>query len=267
MGGEIETFRPPVATVITMTANSDPLVGMTDKLAIHTAISIADRKLLLRLPYTRHVVQAGEYLMREGDSPDNFSVLVSGFAGRHKTSGEEQRQIVTIHTPGEIFDLQQLHLETADHNIQSLTRCEIATIPRLAPRQLADERVTIAGALVTASLIELAVAREWLLNIGRRNARARIAHLICEMALRLSRKGRPPRQSFQLPLTQEQLGDAVGLTSVHVNSTLKALAKDGLLPHSKHGVLIPHWGNLVGVADFDSRYLHMNLNRETAPSL
>jgi len=235
-----------------------PLVGLVEKLALHASLSVEDRLGLLELPYDSRSFEAGSYLLREGDRPDRCGMLVSGVAYRHKINSDGHRQIVSMHIAGELYDLQQLHLATADSNVQTLTRCEVATISHDALRRLVTERPSVAHALFATTIVELSMSREWTLNIGRRDARARTAHFLCEFAYRLDRQGLPHGQPYELPMTQEQMGDALGLTSVHINRTIKALVGDGLIGHSKLGVTIPDWGSLVAEAGFNSRYLHMD---------
>lgn len=238
--------------------NVSPLVAMLEQLTLHTTIPFEDRTAFLELPYASRTLETGSYLVREGGNPDLCGMLVSGLVCRHKTNREGLRQIVSILVPGDLFDLQQLYLETADHNVQTLTRSTFVTIPRTALRQLAADRLSVAHAIFTTVLVELSIAREWMLNIGRRDARTRIAHLLCELAIRLDRPGLPPGQAYELPMTQEQLGDALGLTAVHINRTLKGLVRDGLIGNSKRGISIPDWESLIRVADFNSRYLHLS---------
>ncbi|MBC3941254.1 Crp/Fnr family transcriptional regulator [Sphingomonas albertensis] len=234
------------------------LSRMVDKIALHTSISVEDRVGLLELPYTSRFFEAGSYLLRDGDTPNHSGLLVSGLAYRHKIGVDGLRQIVAIHIPGEVYDLQQLHVATADSNVQTLTRCEVVTISHGALRRLAEERPSVAHAFFVTTIVELSMAREWMLNIGRRDARTRISHLLCEFAFRLDKHGLPPGQAYELPMTQEQLADALGLTAVHINRTLKILVNDGLIAHSKRGVTIPDWEALVTAAGFNSRYLHMS---------
>lgn len=239
-------------------ASTSPLARMIDKLALHAPISVEDRVGLLELPHASHFFEAGSYLLCDGDTPDQCGMLISGLAYRHKISVEGLRQIVSLHIPGEVYDLQQLHLATADSNVQTLTRCEVVSISHKALRRLAAERPSVAHALIVTTLVELSMSREWMLSIGRRDARTRIAHLFCEFAFRLDKHGLPPGQAYELPMTQEQLGDALGLTAVHVNRTLKGLVNDGLIAYSKPGVTIPDWEALVAEAGFNNRYLHIN---------
>jgi len=236
-----------------------PLVGMVNKLAGRSYISLEDRAGLFELPYTSRLLDAGRYLVREGDSPDHCHILVSGLTCRHKITGDGLRQIVAINVPGDVVDLQMLYLKIADHSVQTLGQCEVLTVPRDAIRKLTAERPSVAHAIFATILVDASIASEWILNIGRRNARTRIAHLLCELAARIDRPGISPGQTYKLPMTQEQVGDAVGLTAVHVNRMLQGLSKDGLIYYSKQTIIIPNWAKLSDVADFNGRYLHKTI--------
>lgn len=235
----------------------EPLDRMVQKLNTHSAISVDDSAALLSLPYTHHHYDPGSYLVREGDAPDQCGVLLTGYAYRHKLNHDGARQIVSIHIPGELLDLQHLFLDVADHNVQTLTACTVANVPRSAFRALARERPLIAHAIFINVLVEASAFREWLLNVGRRDARARVAHLLCEFAIRLDKQGLSAGQEYELPMSQEQLGDALGLTAVHVNRTLQRLVEDGLVTRDKRHVSFPRWEALRDVAQFSSRYLHL----------
>jgi CRP-like cAMP-binding protein len=240
-----------------MNVKINPLAGMIKKFAAHAAISVEDRASLFGLPYALRAFETNTYLVREGDNPDRCCAVVSGYAYRSKTTGDGRRQIVSIHGPGEVVDLQQLYLHIADNNVQAMTRCEVVTIPCEALRKLAVQRPTVAHAIFTAGTVELSVTREWMLNIGRRDACTRMAHLLCELAVRLAQPGSLARLTYELPMTQEQLGDALGLTAVHVSRTIKQLVRDGLIVHNKRAVQIPNWELLVKAGDFNTRYLHL----------
>ncbi len=148
-----------------------PLALMVRKLETHATLGEEDRVALLALPYTSRVFEAGSYLVREGDIPDQCAVLTTGFAFRQKLTGEGARQIVSLHIPGEPLDLQHLFLDIADHNVQTLTRSDIATIPRNALRELCRTHPAVGHAIFVNTLVEGSIFREWILNIGRRDAR------------------------------------------------------------------------------------------------
>lgn len=220
------------------------------------ALTQADRQAILDLPIGLRELEAHTYLVREGEVPELSAVLVDGFAYRHKISGEGGRQILSLHIPGDALDLQNLYLDVADHNIQTLTRSTVAYIPRATMQALLRDRPTICRAVFISVTVEASILREWILNVGRRSGRTRVAHLLCEFAARLQKRGLSDELGYQLPMTQEQIGDATGLTPVHVNRMLKDLERDGLLNRSGRFVSFKNWHRLQNEADFQSRYLH-----------
>jgi len=189
---------------------------------------------------------------------DHSILITSGLAYRHKISADGSRQIVSIHIPGDFVDLEGALLKVADHNVQTLTRCDLAMVPRTALRDLLTKHPQVALAMWVDTLIDSSIFREWIMNIGRRDARERLAHIFCEFALRLEVAGLGSTAGYELPMTQEQLADASGLTAVHVNRTLKALANDGLIRREKRFVFIPDWEKLRSVAGFTDTYLHLD---------
>lgn len=230
---------------------------MVETLAVRTEIDGEDRAAILGLPYFVRSFDAGGYLIRDGDESNYCRIILDGFAVRHKLNDEGLRQIVSIHIRDDILGAENLYLKTADHNVQTLTRCDIALIPGRALRDLFITRPSVGVAMFTNSLVEASRYREWMLNIGRRDARTRLAHLLCEIAVRFGARGLAPGRRYELPMTQEQLGDALGLTSVHVNRTLKSLESDGLIVRHKRILTFPDWIRLRQVADFNDRYLHL----------
>ncbi len=234
-----------------------PLALMVRKLEIHTPLQQDDRDALLALPHTLKTYEPSAYLVREGDAPKQCAVLLSGFAFRQKLTGSGMRQIVSMHIPGDAIDFQHLFLDVADHNVQTLTRADVATIPRKALRDLARSRAAVGNAIFVSTLVEGSISREWVLNIGRRNARSRLAHFLCEFAMRLDVLELAAGQPYELPMSQEQLGDALGLTAVHVNRTIKSLEADGLITRNRRRISFPRWDALRELADFSSRYLHL----------
>lgn len=217
-----------------------------------------DREALLNLPFRMMKAEPTRYLVREGAFTDHSLLLISGLAYRHKFTAAGSRQIVSIHIPGDFVDLEGALLKISDHNVQALTRCEIATVPVAALRTLVDAHPRIARALWVDTLIDGSIFREWVMNIGRRDARERLAHVFCEFAKRLEVAGMGSTDGYELPMTQEQLADATGLTAVHVNRTLKAMDADGLIERQKRFVFIPDWERLRNVAGFSALYLHLD---------
>lgn len=237
--------------------NSHPLELLVRKLERHTPFPDEDRRAILDLPYTIQTLEPHSYTVREGDRPSGCGVLVSGFAYRHKLTGEGARQIVSLHIPGEPLDFQHLFLDVADHNIQTLTRATIAVTPREPLQQLARSRAAVGHAILVNILVDASIFREWTLNVGRRDAPTRLGHLLCEFAIRLEGQGLVPEYGYELPITQEQLADALGLTPVHVNRTLKLLENKGLISRERRRISFPNWKAMRDFADFNQRYLHL----------
>jgi CRP-like cAMP-binding protein len=239
-----------------MLQDNSPLYTALRKLERHGRLSDDDRRAFLALPVTEERVRAGDHVVRQGDQPQDCALLLSGFAFRHKMTADGERQIVSFHLRGDMLDLQQLLLRRADHNVQMLTDGQLCRIPVIAFRKVCRERAAVAEALWLDSLIDASIFREWVLNVGRRDARSRIAHLLCELGTRWESAGLGPADHFELPLTQEQLADATGLTSVHVNRVLQSLGVLGLIDRERRLIKVPDWAGLQRVAGFTADYLH-----------
>jgi len=225
------------------------------KLEAHGKFPKEDREAVLGLPFTTREVAPATYLIREGEPPRVCTVLLSGYAFRHKIVANGGRQIVSLHIPGEAIDFEGIYLNCSDHNAQALTRAEVATIPMAAIRRLLAERPTFARAVLLDMLVEASVLREWVTNIGRRDSKTRLAHLSCEFATRTSAQG-VAGCTYELPMTQEQIGDALGLTSVHVNRSIRALESEGLITRNKRLLNVPDLARLREAGDFSDLYLH-----------
>lgn len=215
-----------------------------------------DALALASLPMQVRDVKAGSYLFREGDEPAHCYVLLAGYANRHKLTADGSRQIVSIHLPGDIIDLQQLLLNKADHSVQTLTSGTLGVVSLKEIKDLARAKPNIGDAFWRDSLVDASTSREWVVNVGRRDAPSRIAHLLCEFGMRSEAAGLSHNGRFELPMTQEQLADATGLTPVHVNRTLKRLGEQGLITRSIRSIAIINWQGLKLVAGFHGAYLH-----------
>jgi CRP-like cAMP-binding protein len=237
---------------------------MLRKLSSCHALEEDDKQAILRLPHEVKAVGPQHYIVREREAATHCCVMLSGFSVRHKIVAGGARQIVSVHMRGDIVDLQNSILGTADHSVQMLTRGELAVIPRDPIKRLALERPRVGMAMWQDTLIDASIFREWVANVGRRNALTRIAHLLCEFSLRMELAGLGEHTCYELPMTQEDLADAVGLTSVHVNRTLKALEQEALIARSHRTVRIEDWHRLADAGDFDATYLHLP---RTVPAL
>ncbi|MFN3668976.1 MAG: Crp/Fnr family transcriptional regulator [Brevundimonas sp.] len=246
--------------------SGNPLSLLVENLELHSELSEDDRQAILDLPHRTRVFESSSYVVSEGERPIHCSVMISGFAYRQKQTSGGARQIVSIHIPGEALDFQHLFLDVADHSVQMLTRGEVAIVALRDLQNLMDAYPGLSRAISRRLLVEASIFREWVLNVGRRDARSRMAHLLCEFAIRMRVAGMTGDHGFELPITQEQFADAVGLTSVHVNRTLRALDADGFVKRDKRTIFIPSWKRLAEIADFNQRYLHLRtepLSRRT----
>lgn len=245
-----------------MTVTGDrTLEPMVSKLGRRAMLDEADRAALLALPYQVRTIEARQDIVREGDRPTHSCLMLSGYSFRYKLVSGGARQILSIHMRGDLVDLQNSFLGTADHNVEAMVRTEIAMIPKEAVVALAFGRPRVGFAMWYDTLVDGSVFREWIANVGRRDARTAMAHLLCELALRLKIAGLGQQTDYEMPLTQEQLADCLGLTPVHVNRTIKVLEADKLISRAtSRAITIGDWKKLADAGDFDSTYLHLKDN-------
>ena len=217
----------------------------------------ADRAAIETLPFRMLDCGPHHYLVREGERPLYCGLLLDGYACRHKLAANGARQIVSFHIPGDILDAQHLELECADHNVQTITPATVALVPKGDMQRLVETQPTVRRALWRSSLVEASIFREWVLNVGRRDGLARVAHMLCEFATRREAARLGPPNHFELPMTQEQIGDATGLTGVHVNRMMRTLRVLGVIERDRRQITITDWDKMREVADFDPAYLHL----------
>lgn len=234
------------------------LTRLARKLERHVPLSEEDRAAVLALPWRAQTIERSMYFVREGERTERACFMLDGFAFRQKVTAQGARQILSVHMPGDFVDLQNALLNVADHNVQALTRCELACVARGDLLALIAARPNVAKALWIETLIDASIFREWVVNVGRRDAKARIAHLLCEFARRIEVAGLGDTNGYELPMTQEQLGDAAGLTPVHVNRMLRELDRSGVIRRTNRLVAITDWKGLRRIADFNENYLHLD---------
>ena len=197
-------------------------------------------------------------MIAEGDRPDNVHVVLEGFACRYKILPDGERQIMAYLVPGDMCDLHVTILGEMDHNIGTLSLCTIAFLPYDVVTELTERRPIINRALWWATLVDEATLREWLVNMGRRPTDKQMAHLFCELLARLRSVGRVSGNSFDFPVTQNELGDTLGLSTVHVNRVLQQLRGDGLITLTEKTLTIIDPERLEEFAEFTPNYLHLN---------
>lgn len=204
-------------------------------------------------------------LIVEGDRPSHVILMLEGWAYRYKVLADGNRQIMAYLLPGDLCDPHIFILEKMDHSIGLLTEAKVAFIPKDTVVGLTDCCPRIAHAFWWSALVDEAVLRHWLLNLGQRNAYDRIAHLFCELWDRLSQIGLRCGNQVEFPLTQEDLGDTMGLTNVHTNRMIRQMREDGLIEINQKTLRILDIERLRSVAEYDPAYLH--LKRSNQPGL
>ena len=231
------------------------------KLQVIAALSPAERAAAAALPVQVVEMRADQDIIREGDRPTRCFAILAGLTCAYKVAAEGRRQIVGFHIAGDMPDVLSLHLPVLDNSFSTITSCRIGFIQHDALRDLCDRFPRLAGAFWRETLIDAAIFREWMTSIGRRMAPSRIAHLICEMAVRMRAVGLADGNVCDLPITQTELGDALGLSNVHVNRSLKELRSAGLISQQGSVVRILDWDRLRETGDFDPAYLHLRAAR------
>ena len=164
---------------------------------------------------------------------------------------------MSFHMPGDILDLHSLALPVMDHNLGTLVPSKVAFIPHESIRKITSRYPNVATALWRDTLIDAAIFREWLVGMGSRSAKTRIAHLLCELVVRLRAVGLTKDDAYELPITETDFGDALGLTSIQVSAILKELRRDGLIKSEGTTLFVEEWDALKNVGEFDPTYLHV----------
>lgn len=241
---------------VSVQANHHPYVHKIESVALFD-LSAAEREALSTLPM--HVVhfEAHQDVVHEHDRPKRCFAVLSGIAATYKTTQDGRRQVMAYHVPGDVPDFQSLHLEVLDFSICAVAPLRIGFVQHEALRALFAAEPRLGDAFWRTTLIEGSLAREWMLNNGRRESYPRMAHLFCELMIRLEMVGLAADNSCGLPLTQYELGDALGITSVHVNRILKELRESGLITLGGGRLTIHDWDALAKAGEFDPTYLHL----------
>lgn len=228
------------------------------RLASHDALDEAEREAVRQLPMTVRQIPAKRDVVREGDRPSECCVILEGFAIRSKIVSSGGRQILAFHLPGDIPDLQSLHLTQLDHDLSTLTAVRAGFIRHEVMHVLHARHPRLAGVFWRETLIDAAIFREWIVGLGARDALSRTAHLLCEMFVRLRAVGLARGNSVDLPITQADLADALGMTAVHTNRTIQELRSRKLIAIGSRNLIVSDWKELVALADFDPSYLHLS---------
>ncbi len=227
------------------------------KLEAIATLSDEEKQAILDLPLTVKVFEADTYVVHDGDRPSDCCLVLEGFVCRYKILPDGKRQIMGFYVSGDIPDLQSLHLGVMDNGIATLMRSRMALIPHQSLRDMLRRYPNLADVFWRDTLIDAAMFREWMTGIGRRTAVQRMAHLLCELQVRLKAAGLAQDNGYDLPVTQSELADALGLSTVHVNRVLQDLRAEGLIILRGGTLTIPDWEALLAAGEFDAAYLHL----------
>jgi len=232
------------------------------KLSNFTALSAEESKAVLDCCYDVREVGAREDVISQGDRTGGVKLLLAGFACRYKTLEDGRRQIVAYFVPGDLCDLRVFILKRMDHSIGAIAPCRVATIAPDSVLKLMHGYPALTRALWWSTLVEEAIAREWIVNVGQRNALERTAHLFCELLYRFRAVGLNQGLSCTLPLTQAELAETLGLSSVHVNRTLQELRRQKLITFDNGTLTIQDLQALEELSFFNPDYLHLDYGAE-----
>lgn len=232
--------------------------ALIQRLRISSGVSDEDVSEILALPITVKQYEAERPVVSDGQRATECCLIAEGFCVRSKTIADGRRQILSIHIPGEIPDLMSLFLHVMDHDLSTLTPCTLGFINHETLRKLHFRRPNVAEIFWRDTLIDAAMFREWIVNVGQRPAPARLVHVMAELRARLRLIGRAEGNSFEMPLTQEQIGEALGITAVHANRVIRQLRQEAIVELHRGRVIVLNEARFQELADFDGRYLHQS---------
>ncbi|MFC1459512.1 Crp/Fnr family transcriptional regulator [Microvirga arabica] len=229
------------------------------KLEKFDRISDAERQLLERAAVRQRTVAKGEDLVQEGSRPSESLFLITGFAARYSLLRKGKRQITALHVPGDFVDLHSFLVKKMDHSVMAITACTVGIVPHDALRAISETQPHLTRVLGVNIAVDAAIHRQWIVSIGRQSALEHTAHLFCELFLRLQAVGLAEDYSFKLPLTQAELGDTLGLSTVHVNRVIQEMRAQGLITWRGETVVIEDWPRLQQIAEFDPTFLSLEV--------
>lgn len=242
---------------------SDPaaLQPFLDKLAARSELGPAERQAILALPAQPAQIDTNRDFVHLGERVEYACFVVSGLVGRFGQNRDGSRQITAVYLPADIANLHTLVAPDTRLALQALSVTTILRVPHPALQEAARRHPAIAEAFWRECAVDAAVLAEWMVNVGRRDARSRLAHLLCEIVCRIDRSAGKNGAIVPFPATQIHLADMTGLTSVHVNRSLQGLKRDGIVDLHSRAIHIHDWDSLRQIGDFDAGYLQLALPR------
>jgi len=249
-----------------MTSYRSELSRFLNRLLRRSVLDYEERNAILSLSGRVEQFRPNFDIVSPGNTVDHSCLIGRGLAARYDQMANGQRQLNAFHIEGDMCDLHSLVCPTAAWGITAMTTTTVLQVPHVELRNIIASYPAVALAFWRDGTADASILAKWIGNLGRRDARARVAHLLCEMALRTEAAGIGSREHFWFAVTQNNLADAVGLTPVHVNRTMQVLRRERLIRSSSHYVYIDSWSRLVDVADFDADYLLLDCNRVRGPN-
>jgi len=231
------------------------------RLTLRSPLSADERSALLALPARSQRVGVERDFVQPGDKVDHACLVIDGLVARFAQIRDGSRSFVALHIPGDMADLHSVVLPRVTWALHALTPSTILRVPHAALREISERFPAVSAAFWRDCVVDANVLAQWTVNMSRKEALGRVAHLLCEMAERYSAIGVGDRSAFPLPITQADMSDAVGLTPVHLNRVLKRLGEQGLAAKDSATVRILNWQLLCAVAEFEPDYLQ--LSRDT----
>ena len=249
-----------------MQTSRQNLQPFLDRLTRRSVLSHREQEAILALPAFAIQVGTNRDFVSLGERRSHSCLVVAGYVGRFDQNANGIRQITALHIPSDMADLHSVVQPEATSALQALSTATAVQVPHAAVRRAAATFPAIAEALWRDCMVDAAILAQWVVNVGRRDAKSRIAHLLCETATRVAGAPKAREISFPFPITQAQLADVTGLTPVHVNRTLQALRREGLAD-IRHTARIYDWDALVWVGDFDPEYLQVHVKPQMRLSM
>lgn len=228
------------------------------KLRRRTEISPDEERAIRDAVAEVRQVAADEIVIRSGEELNSSLLLLDGWMARSKDLAGGERQVSELHVAGDFPDLHGYTLKRLDHDLLSLSDCRIAVVPHDRIRTILEQFPRLGRVYWFTTNIDAAIHREMVLSLGQRSAISRMAHIFCELYVRLSIVGRTNDDGYEFPLTQRELAECLGLTVVHANRTLQELRRRGLIDLESRHLRIRDRRGLEGLAEFDSGYLYLD---------
>ena len=232
-------------------------VALLARLRSFASIRDDAAEAIMNMPVRIGLFKPRATIVHQGQHGGQVCVILDGFAAMNKVLSNGERQITAFHLRGDVPDLQGLHLEILDTGIQALSDCRVGFIQHAVVKNLCDQFPAVTSALWKMTLVDAAVYREWIATLGQRDAYSRLAHLFCEIMLRLKVIGESDGVTCALPVTQVDLADAVGISPVHVNRIIQEMRSRDLIDLDRKTLRVLNWRALCQAGDFNPLYLHL----------